>query len=172
MKKLLSGTGVILIFAFSAFAQKGAVGKIDPAKGVHDAFDRLVDGIKTVDVDKVMAVYDKSPKLLIFNNNGTATQGWDEVKSINEKIYAKLSNVTLDITGLRIEMLGPKFAYVTCKWKQTQENNGKPEDASGRMTLVFKLVGKDWKITHRHTSPDKPDITRIPLSERESEMPK
>lgn len=168
MQRLFLGTAIILVFAFSSFAQKGAVGKVDPAKGVHDAFDRLVDGIKTVDVDKVMGVYDKSPKLLIFNNNGTATQGWDQVKSINEKIYAKLSNVTLDITGLRIEMLGPKAAYITCKWKQTQENNGSMEDSSGRMTLIFRLIGKDWKITHRHTSPDKPDVTRIPPSERES----
>ncbi len=168
MKRLIFGTAIILIFAFSAFGQKSAAGKIDPAKGVHEAFDRLVDGIKTVDLDKVMGVYAKDSKLLIFNNNGTATLGWDQVKSINEKIYAKLSNVTLDITGLRIEMLGPKAAYVTCKWKQTQDNNGKMEESSGRMTLVFKMIGKDWKITHRHTSPDKPDITRIPPSERET----
>ena len=173
MKRHLFGTAIILMLAFSAFGQKGAVGKIDPTKGVHDAFDRLVEGIKDVDVNKVMSVYAKDSKLLIFNNNGTATQGWDEVKSINEKIYAKLSNVTLDITGLRIEMLGTKAAYVTCKWKQTQDNNGKMEESSGRMTLVFKLIGKDWKITHRHTSPDRPDATRpVFPSERETELPK
>ena len=169
MKKLLSGTVIILIFTFSAFAQKAAAGKADPAKGVRDAFERLIEGIKRVDADKVMSVYEKSPKLLIFNNNGTATQGWDEIKSVNEKIYANLKNVTLDVTGLRVEMLGPRAAYVSCKWKQTQENNGKLEDSSGRMTLVFKLIGKDWKAIHRHTSPDKPDATRpVFPSEREN----
>jgi ketosteroid isomerase-like protein len=174
MKRLLFVTAIIITLALSAFAQKGAAGgKIDPTKGVHDAFDRLVDGIKTVDLNKVMGVYEKSPRLLVFNNNGTATQGWDEVKSVNEKIYAKLSNVTLDITGLRIEMLGKTAAYVTCKWKQTQENNGKLEDSSGRMTLVFKLIGKDWKVTHRHTSPDRPDATRpvFPSEREKSESP-
>ncbi len=169
MKKLLFGTAILLIFAFSAFGQKAAAGKVDPTAGVRASFERLVEGIKQVDVDKVMSVYEKSPRLLVFNNNGTATQGWDEVKSVNEKIYAKLSNVTLDITGLRVEMLGKTAAYVSCKWKQTQENNGKLEDSSGRMTLVFKLVGKDWKIVHRHTSPDKPDAMRpVFPSERES----
>ncbi|HEX3101692.1 MAG TPA: nuclear transport factor 2 family protein, partial [Pyrinomonadaceae bacterium] len=69
-------------------------------------------------------------------------------------------NVSLEITGLRIEMLGRTAAYVTCKWKQSQENDGKLENASGRMTLIFKLIGKDWKISHRHTSPDNPDATR------------
>jgi len=160
MKRLSFGAAIILIFAFSAFGQRAAAAKVDPSKGVREAFDRLVEGIKQVDVDKVMSVYEKSPKLLIFNNNGTATQGWDEVKSVNEQIYARLKNVTLDITGLHVEMLAPKAAYITCKWKQTQEYNGKLEDSSGRMTLVLKLIGKDWKITHRHTSPDKPDTTR------------
>ena len=160
MRRLLFGTAIILIVAFSAFGQKGAVGKPDPSKGVHDVFDRLVDGIKTVDVDKVMGTYDKSDRLLIFNNNGSATIGWENVKSNVAATYAKVKNVKLDITGLRIEMLGTTAAYVTCKWKQSQENEGKLENASGRMTLVFKLIGKEWKIVHRHTSPDKPDATR------------
>ena len=49
------------------------------------------------------------------------------------------------------------------------ERNGKLESASGRMTLVFKQIGKDWKIIHIHTSPDNPDATRPVLpSEREN----
>jgi ketosteroid isomerase-like protein len=96
---------------------------------------------------------------LIFNNNGTATIGWENVKSNVTSSYAKLSNVTLDITGLRVEMLGTTAAYVTCKWKQTQENDGKLEDASGRMSLIYRRIGKEWKIVHRHTSPDMPGPT-------------
>ncbi len=168
MKNLFFGAVTILILTFSAFGQKAAAGKADPAAGVRDAFDRLIEGVKQVDADKVMSVYDKGPKLLIFNNNGTATSGWDNVKANVTAAYAKTKNVTIDITGLRVEMLGPKTAYVTCKWKQTQEFDEKLEDSSGRMTLVFKLVNKNWKIVHRHTSPDKPDATRIPPSERES----
>jgi ketosteroid isomerase-like protein len=160
MKNLLFGTAIILTLAFSGYGQKAAAGKTDPAKSVRDAFDRLIDGIKQVDVDKVMSSYEKSERLLIFNNNGSATLGWDTVKANNTASYAKVSNVTLDVTGLRVEMLGPRAAYVSCKWKQTQENNGKLESSAGRMTLVYKLIGKDWKITHRHTSPDRPDETR------------
>ena len=150
----------LFIFAASAFGQKAAAGKVDPTKGVRAAFDRLIDGIKQVDVDKVMSSYEKSDRLLIFNNNGSATIGWDNIKSNVTAAYAKVSNVTLDVTGLRVEMLGKTAAYVSCKWKQTQENDGKLEDASGRMTLVFKLIGKDWKIVHRHTSPDNPSAAR------------
>ena len=86
-----------------------------------------------------------------------------------DALYAKIKNVSLDITGLRVEMLGKNAAYLTCKWKQTQESDGKLESASGRMTLVFNLIGKDWKIVHIHTSPDNPDTTRpVFPSEREN----
>ena len=169
MKKALFAMVVVSLFSTAAYSQKAAVGKpSDPTQGVRDAFDRLVEGIKQVDADKVMNSYEKSPRLLIFNNNGTATIGWDTVKGNVESTFAKVKNVTLDITGLRVEMLGKTNAYVSCKWKQTQEFDGKLEDASGRMTLVYKLVGREWKITHRHTSPDRPDATRPVLpSERQ-----
>ena len=162
MKKFVVVSLLLLIAAVAGFGQKGAgaAAKVDPSKAVNEAFDRLIDGIKQVDAGKVMAAYEKSDRLLIFNNNGTATIGWDNVKANVEATYAKVSNVTMDITGLRVEMLGPKAAYVSCKWRQSQEFNGKLEDSSGRMTLIYKLIGKDWKITHRHTSPDKPDATR------------
>jgi ketosteroid isomerase-like protein len=171
MKKLfLFLMFTVVLLSVNVLGQRAATGKVDPNKGVHDAFDRLVEGITQVDVDKVMSVYEKSNRLLIFNNNGTATQGWDNVRGNVVSSYAKISNVALDITGLRIEMLGKTAAYVSCKWKQTQENDGRIENASGRMTLVFRLIGKDWKIVHRHTSPDLPGPDR-PLFPSEREKP-
>ncbi|MFT3744126.1 MAG: nuclear transport factor 2 family protein [Pyrinomonadaceae bacterium] len=160
MKQIFLILTAVLLLTFSSFGQKAAAGKTDPAKPVRDAFDRLVEGIKQADVDKVMSTYEKSDRLLIFNNNGSATIGWENVKGNVAASYAKVSNVTLDITGLRVEMLGKTAAYLSCKWKQSQENNGTVENSSGRMTLVYRLIGKDWKIVHRHTSPDRPDATR------------
>ena len=160
MKKLFAISLLLLITAVAGFGQKAAVAKVDASKGVRDAFDRLIDGIKQVDADKVMASYEKTDRLLIFNNNGTATIGWENVRTNVEATYDKVANVSMDITGLRVEMMGKTAAYVSCKWRQSQEFNGKLEDSSGRMTLIYKLVGKDWKITHRHTSPDKPDANR------------
>jgi len=160
MKRILPVITVILVFTIAGFSQKGAAAKVDPTDAVHAAFDRLLEGIRQVDVDKVMSVYEKSPRLLIFNNNGTATQGWDNVRSNLVASYPKIKNVTLDITGLRIELLDPSAAYVSCKWKQTQEFEGKLEDSSGRMTLVFRRIGKEWKVVHRHTSPDNPGESR------------
>lgn len=169
MKNFAIGVFLISILSFVSFGQKAAVAKADPAKGVRDAFDRLIEGIKQVDAGKVMSVYDKSDRTLFFNNNGSVTLGWDQMKSNRDSSYAKTKNVTLEVTGVRVEMLGRTAAYVSCKWKQSQEYEGKLENASGRMTLIFKLVGKDWKVVHLHTSPDNPAATRPVLdSERET----
>ena len=132
----------------------------DASKPVREVFDRLVDGIKTADAEKVMSVYDKSDRTLFFNNNGTATIGWETMKSNREASYAKTKNVSLEVTGVRVELLSPTAAYVTCKWKQTQEYDGKLESASGRMTLVLKKIGKEWKVVHLHSSPDSPPPAR------------
>ena len=120
-----------------------------------------------------MSVYDKSERTLFFNNNGSVTLGWETMKSNRDSSYLKIKNVSLEITGLRVEMLSKTSAYVSCKWKQSQEYDGKLENASGRMTLVFKLIGKEWKAMHLHTSPDNLPATRPVLdSERDTQPPK
>jgi ketosteroid isomerase-like protein len=166
MKKFAIFGFIILAVTFSAFGQKKAALKTDASKDVRAVFDRLVEGIKQADAAKVMSVYNKSEDIL-FNNNGSVTRGWETMRANREASYKNASNVSLETTGVRIEMLGRDGAYLTCKWTQRQEYNGKLETASGRMTLVFKLIGKDWKVMHLHTSPDNPDATRPVLdSER------
>ena len=167
MKKLTLFAAVLSRSSrFRRFVKRQRPRRPDPTKGVRDAFDRLVEGIKQVDVAKVMSVYEKNDRILFFNNNGSATIGWENMKKNREASYPKTKDVTLDITGLRVEMLGKTAAYVTCKWKQSQVFDGKLENASGRMTLVFKLIGKDWKVVHLHTSPDSPSPGR-PLLDSE-----
>lgn len=169
MKKIAFLSFIILTLVFTAFGQKkAAVAKADPAKEVRAAFDRLVEGIEQADAEKVMSVYHNDPRTLFFNYNGTATIGWENMMSNRKSSYADRKNVNLEVTGLRIEMLSPTSAYVTNKWKQTQEYKGELETSTGRMTLVFKKFGSDWKVVHLHTSPDTAlEKIVIPASERE-----
>ena len=172
MKKFAAIVFTLLSVAAVSHAQKAASAstKPDPAKPVRDAFERLLDGIRQVDAGKVMSAYENSDRTLFFNNNGSATLGWETMRGNRESLYEKTKNVSLDVTGVRVEMLGPRSAYVTCKWKQSQEYEGKLEQASGRMTLIFRLIGKDWKIVHVHTSPDNPPATRPVLPSERTEQ--
>jgi ketosteroid isomerase-like protein len=168
MKKFAFINFLIVIFVFSAFGQKKTTVKVDPSKDVRAAFDRLVEGIEQNDAEKVMSVYENSARTLFFNYNGTATIGWDNMLANRKSSYAKTTNTNLEPTGVRVEILSPTSAYVSCKWKQTQEYEGKLESSTGRMTLIFKKIGKDWKVVHLHTSPDlAPKDIVIPASEKD-----
>ncbi len=104
--------------------------------------------------------------LVLFNYNGTVTRGWEQLKKNRESSFPQSKDVKLDIRDRHVTMLGRDGAVVTCLWTQSQTFNGQPDNASGRMTLVFKRVGAEWKAVHLHTSPDKPDPARVPASEQ------
>ena len=142
-----------------------------PAAAVRAAFDKIIEGIKRSDVDLYMSGYLNSPTLVLFNNNGTVTRGWDQLKRNRESSFPQSKDVKLEIRDWHVTMLGRDGAVVTCLWTQTQTFNGQSDSGSGRMTLVFKRVGTEWKGVHLHTSPDKPDPSRVPASEQVNPRP-
>lgn len=171
IKFFLTSLALILTFSAAGIAQNANARALARAKAnetaVKAAFDTLVEGIQQVDADKVMSVYHNDPRTLFFNYNGTATIGWENMNANRKASYEKRKNVTLEITGLRVEVLSLTSAYVSCKWKQTQEYEGTLEQATGRMTLIFKKWGDDWKVVHLHTSPDNfPGEVVVPPSEK------
>ena len=133
---------------------------------VVGAFDKIIEGIRRANVDMVTGGYWNNAALVLFNYNGSVTKGWDQMRKNREASYPDIKDVKLDVRDRHVVMLGTNGAVVTCLWTQTQTYKGESDSASGRMTLVFKRVGNDWKAVHLHTSPDKPDASRIPASEQ------
>ncbi|HLA12317.1 MAG TPA: nuclear transport factor 2 family protein [Pyrinomonadaceae bacterium] len=140
--------------------------QVPGSAAVVAAFNSLLDGIRKADVKSVTNVYWNSPRLVLFNNNGTVTKGWEQMRKNRESSYPDITDVKLDVRDVSVIMLGRDGALVSCLWTQSQTYKGTPETASGRMTLVFRRVGNAWKAVHLHTSPDKEDPSRIPPSER------
>jgi ketosteroid isomerase-like protein len=139
----------------------------DPtAQGVLTAFDALVAGIQKADVNAVMGLYWDSPQLTIFNNNGSITRSWEQMRANRESLYRDVKNVQLEIRNRNIHMMGREGAVVTCQWTQTQTFRGTTESASGRLTVIYRRIGTAWKIIHTHTSPEAPDQSRLMPSER------
>ena len=137
-----------------------------PPGSVLAAFNALLKGIRHADVKAVTNAYQNSPRLVLFNNNGTVTRGWEQLKANREASYPDLKGVKLDIRDLHVTMLGRDAALITCLWTQSQTFRGAPESASGRMTIAFRRIGTQWKAFHLHTSPDKPVATSIMPSEQ------
>src|SRR5712671_3209480 len=151
--------------------------KAKPATGaasgtVLTAFNNLLDGIRHADAKAATGAYQNTPRLVLFNYNGTVTRGWDQLKQNREASYPGMKDVKLDVKDLRVTMLGRDAALITCQWTQSMTFRGTPETDSGRMTIVFRKVGTTWKAIHLHTSPDRPDPSRIPPSEQTTTPPK
>lgn len=140
--------------------------QVSPSGAVMAAFNALLDGIRHVDAKSVVNAYQNSPRLLLFNYNGTVTKGWDQMKTNRESSYAKIKDVKLDVRDVRVTILGRDAALITCQWTQSMTFDGVPETDTGRMTIVFRKIGTAWKAIHLHTSNDNPDPSRIPASER------
>ena len=150
-------------------AEKPKAVLVPGSEAVMAAFNRLIDGIQTADVEKVMSVYWKSPGLTLYNYNGTVTKGWEQVRQNRLSSYPEIKDAKLDVRDVSITMLGRDGAVVNCLWTQSQTYKGAPETASGRMTLVFKRFGTAWKAINLHTSPENP--ASVPPSEQASPKP-
>ncbi len=143
-----------------------AAGQVASSSSVLAAFNNLLDGIRHADVKAATGAYQNTSRLVLFNYNGTVTRGWDQLRQNREASYPEMKDVKLDVKDLRVTMLGRDAALITCQWTQSMTFRGTPETDSGRMTIVFRKVGTAWKAIHLHTSPDRPDPSRIPASEQ------
>jgi hypothetical protein len=146
---------------------RGAAKKTEPSsKDVLATFNSLLDGIRNANVAVVTGVYWNSPQLVLFNNNGTVTKGWEQMRKNRESSYPNMKDVKLVERDVRVQMLGRDGAVVTCLWTQSQTYRDVAETATGRMTIVFRRIGTTWKAVHLHTSPDAPDPSRLLPSEQ------
>ena len=147
-------------------APKPAAPAPSDSEAVLATFNRLLDGIRHANVNEVTAAYWNSPRLNLFNYNGTVTKGWEQMRKNRASSYPEIKDVKLDVKDVNVTILGRDAALVTCVWTQSQNYKGTPETASGRMTLVFRKIGNAWKAIHLHSSPDTPNLASIPPSEQ------
>ena len=147
-------------------APKPAAPAPTDSEAVLATFNKLLDGIRHANVNEVTAAYWNSPRLNLFNYNGTVTKGWEQMRKNRASSYPEIKDVKLDVKDVNVTILGRDAALVTCVWTQSQNYKGTPETASGRMTLVFRKIGNAWKAIHLHSSPDTPNPASIPPSEQ------
>jgi ketosteroid isomerase-like protein len=176
MKNLIFVFALLLIVSVSASAQKKktppvTADEVANEKAVRQVFEDLLNGIRNSNVDAVTNIYWKSPQTIYFNNNGSTTIGWEQDRKNREARYPRISNVKLEVKEVRLTMLGKESALITCLWSQTQDFETVAESASGRMTLVFRRIEKNWKVIHLHTSPDLPKTDRPVFPSEKTEKP-
>jgi beta-aspartyl-peptidase (threonine type) len=102
------------------------------------------------DLDGFMAGYWNSAQLTFFSG-AKQTSGWQATLDRYRTTYASPGHDmgTLEFSALRIQMLGPKAAFVRGAWHLNMPDGKTPH---GLFTLVFRKFPEGWKIVHDHTS--------------------
>lgn len=121
---------------------------------IRAVLDAQVKAWNGGDLDGFMAGYWRDEKLQ-FMSGDRITRGWDATRDRYQKKYftpdkdGKLAERgELAFAELEVESMSSAAAIVRGRYILKLTN----ETATGRFTLVFRMLAGDWKITSDHTS--------------------
>jgi len=102
------------------------------------------------DLEAFMAGYWNSPELTFFSG-AKENHGWQATMDRYRTTYTSPGHEMgkLELSDLRIGVLGQDAAFVRGSWKLTMSDGKTPH---GLFTLVFRKLPEGWKIVHDHTS--------------------
>jgi uncharacterized protein (TIGR02246 family) len=137
-----------MVLAPSASAQSPDAA--DEEAAIRKVLQSQVEAWNRHDLEGFMAGYWNSPALTFFSG-ATETQGWQATLERYRKKYqapdAEMGK--LEMTDIRVEMLGSQAAFVRGRWHLTLSNGKQPH---GLFTLIFREFPEGWRIIHDHTS--------------------
>ena len=123
------------------------------ARDIIRLLESQIDAWNRKDLEGYMAGYWDSPDLVFFSD-GVRTMGWTStLRRYRERYQSEGREMgKLTFSGLQINMLGPREAYVLGEWRLQLSDGSEP---GGLFTLVVrKLPDVGWRIVHDHTSSD------------------
>lgn len=149
MFKDLRAIIALLLIVVSSAASANAKQKAPAQKEIQDVLDRQVQAWNRHDLEGFMKGYWRSPELT-FYSGGTTVSGWEETLGRYRNRYQSSGNEmgTLEFLDLKIELLGPRAAFVRGRFHLKMTNG----ESGGLFTLTFRKFAAGWKIVHDHTS--------------------
>jgi ketosteroid isomerase-like protein len=148
--RLIVAFGICLVAAIAQCQVVDKNEKSDSKSAIEQVLHAQQEAWNQHDLDAFMIGYWNSPELTFFSA-GQEQHGWVATIDRYRARYTGSGHEmgTLEFSGLRVEMLGPKAAFVRGSWQLTLSDGKTPH---GLFTLVFRKFPDGWKIVHDHTS--------------------
>jgi uncharacterized protein (TIGR02246 family) len=131
-------------------AATGAQDKRD-AKGaaaIRAVLDAQAAAWNRGDIEGYMDGYARSEDI-VFVSGDDVTRGWQTVLDRYKKNYDTREKMgTLEFSDLEIKVVSKNMALAHGRWQLTRAK----DVPHGRFTLIFRRMGKNWRIVHDHTS--------------------
>ena len=137
-----------LVTAPASLAQSSATASQEAA--IRKVLQSQIEAWNRHDLEGFMAGYWNSPELTFFSGV-SETKGWQPTLDRYRKNYqapgAEMGK--LEMTDIRVELLGPQGGFVRGQWRLALSNGKQPH---GLFTLIFREFPEGWRIIHDHTS--------------------
>lgn len=114
----------------------------------------FAQAVKAKDVDKIMSVYEHSPKLVIFDVIPPREYvGWDAYKKDWQGFLGTFSGpITFQISGLNVTAVGELGYGYSFQRVAGKSTDGSAVDMTVRVTDVYRKIDGKWLVVHEHIS--------------------
>ena len=120
-----------------------------PQEGVKEALARYDIAFRAKDVATIHSLL--SEEVLLYEHSVRNDGREDVFKNHFEPEILEFEDMKLELSDVRITP-GADLALVTRAYQLEGNYKGKPINASGNETMVWKKVGAEWRIAHIHYS--------------------
>lgn len=119
-----------------------------PERAIRRVLEDQARAWNSGDIEEYMSGYWKSDET-VFTSGGKIIRGWQTVLNNYRKGYPTREAMgELTFSDLEVSLIGPRAAVVLGRWALKRGG----DTPHGVFTLILQRFGKDWRITHDHTS--------------------
>lgn len=157
---------VVVLAALGACAggsQGAAIAEPEPApepprlapdevrEAARGAVEQYRQAYEILTFDGLAPLYAQGPEVEVVAQ-GIRYTGWEDVESYLRDLLERADRVRLEVGDLRVVALGPSGAIATAEIERSVRGPVMSVDASGVLSLTFRLDEDRWRIVSEHLS--------------------
>ena len=148
----LLAVGAFALLFFSAPAVSSAQSN-DEAE-IRALEDRFAEAFKAKDVDRIMANYEHSQNLVVFDVVPRREfLGWQAYKKDWQDFFASIGSITsFEVKNLAVSSDGTLAYSYSFQHSVAKTNEGGTRDITLRVTDVYRKISGRWLIVQEHVS--------------------
>ena len=153
MKRVILWTLLLALGAFSGF-ELASYAKAGDEAGIRKVIDDFAVAFRAKDLDKVMALYEHSDKMIAFDVVPPRQYtGWDAYRKDFKDLFDMFNGpLTIDVSDVEISTDGTMAYSHTIDHFTGTMKDGNKMDVTVRVTDVYRKIGGKWLIVHEHVS--------------------
>jgi ketosteroid isomerase-like protein len=142
---------IVSQIASASTTSTAAPAKIETQR-IYEVLIKMLDCWNARDLDGLMSVYWKSPRLLAVIDT-EQFDGWENLYRSYKNQYRNPTNMGIvNSTRVQVTLLKPDLAFGIVSWTMRYPENAHASEVVGTTTVDLEKFDSEWKIVVLHTS--------------------